>query len=133
MPKNGLQPPRDTVEEGSLVRVQSFGAKAPPILAAYVRAKARTLPTFSLFSKNDPNAIALPGNHRKLDVIPELLLFLIGSSPQGRIGKRSALELFPGERSHLGQGIGFNRIRRVRNHGRRQEEFNAPFPGRQMG
>ena len=37
------------------------GAKAPPILAAFVRAKARTLPTFSLFSKNDPNAIALPG------------------------------------------------------------------------
>jgi len=37
------------------------GAKAPPILAAYVRPKARTLPTFSLFSKNDPNAIALLG------------------------------------------------------------------------
>jgi len=62
------------LKKADLCEFSPSGAKAPPILAAYVRAKARTLPTslaacvrakartpptFSLLSKNDPNAITL--------------------------------------------------------------------------
>jgi len=60
MPKMGFSPRGIRLKKADLCEFRPSGAKAPPILAAYVRAEARTLPTFSRFSENDPNAIALP-------------------------------------------------------------------------
>ena len=65
MPKNGLQPPRDTAEEVRLASSVPQGLKPRRFWLHMYGLKPvpfqpfRTLPTFSLFSKNDPNAIAL--------------------------------------------------------------------------